>query len=450
LSRATVRPTGVVLLICAALLPAGSSVAAASGPVRPLSLDQALAMAARANRTLMAERARLAQAQTSIAQAWAALFPTITAQGRYTRNNMEFKFPVTAGGAGATPQIITIQPYNQLDGVVSFTAPLLAPAAYPALRSVKDGVRSAEADFEASQTTVLFAVAQAYFTEAIADEVLAARRSSVGVARATVDNAQARFSTGGVTKVDVDRAQLALVRAEQSVREALFGKQRAHRALATLIQLDADFRVEPGPIERADDSADTHDLAAALRLRPELRAIELLARASAGRERAYAWRWAPTLSGFGSARVFNYDNFAREHHAWAIGAQLEWVLYDGGTRDAQRHLAAAQAREAQARSEALRDAIRDDLADASGLLETKRHARAAADQSVNLAMQTLDMVRTQYESGTVAQIDLLQAQDNLTAAREALAQVHFELAVADLVLRRAAGTFPGAALASVR
>jgi hypothetical protein len=31
----------------------------------------------------------------------------------------------------------------------------------------------------------------------------------------------------------------------------------------------------------------------------------------------------------------------------------------------------------------------------------------------------------------------------LTAAKDALAQVHFEVAVADLSLRRAAGTFPG-------
>jgi outer membrane protein TolC len=45
----------------------------------------------------------------------------------------------------------------------------------------------------------------------------------------------------------------------------------------------------------------------------------------------------------------------------------------------------------------------------------------------------------------VAELDLLRAQDDLTAAREALAQAHYELAVADLGLRRAAGTFPGSA-----
>ncbi len=91
----------------------------------------------------------------------------------------------------------------------------------------------------------------------------------------------------------------------------------------------------------------------------------------------------------------------------------------------------------------MRDAIGDDLANGRGLLETKRHAQVAAERSVALALEALDLVRTQYAAGNAAQIDLLQAQDGLVAAKEALAQAHFEVAVADLTLRRAAGTFPG-------
>jgi outer membrane protein TolC len=184
-------------------------------------------------------------------------------------------------------------------------------------------------------------------------------------------------------------------------------------------------------------------LALALRLRPEFRALELTARSAEEQRRSYAWRWAPTLSAFGSLRAFNYDNFAQERHAWAIGAQLDWVLYDGGVRDAQRHFADAQFQESAALAAVLTDTIRDDLANGHGLLETKRHAQQAAERSVALALETLELVRTQYEAGQSAQLDLLQAQDGLVAAKEALAQAHFEVAVADLTLRRAAGSFPG-------
>jgi outer membrane protein TolC len=412
----------------------GIATARAEPVAQEMTLEQALSMARRANRSLLVERARLAQAQTNLDLAWAALFPTVAAQGKYTRNNIAFQFPISP------TDNLTVQPKNQLDGSVSFAMPLVAPAAYLALRAVESGVGASEAQFAASQTTILLGVAQAFYTAAIADEVMSARQSNIDVARATLQNAETRFKNGSVTRVDVDRAELALVRAEQGARESRFAEEQAYRALATLIQSDRSFKVRAAPAGTTEASAS---LELALRLRPEFRALELSLRSAEAQRRAYAWRWAPTLSAFGGLRVFNYDNFARERHSWAIGAELDWVLYDGGVRDAQRHMANAQAAEAAAQGAVLRDAVGDDLANGHGLLETKRHAQKAAERSVALALETLELVRTQYAAGSAAQIDLLQAQDGLVAAEESLAQAHFEVAVADLTLRRAAGTFTG-------
>lgn len=436
------------VLLIALLLPRGGSAHAeelgAASPKRLLTLERALAMARKANRTLIAEKARVAQARSNIEQAWAALFPTVSAQVKYTRNNVGVALPLSTFAPNVQPPpsgVLTLQAKDQLDGAISFTAPLLAPAAYPALAAVKTSTRSAEADYETSEATVLFSVAQTFYTAAISDEVMLARMSNVEVATATLQNAQTRFVSGTVTKVDVDRAELALVRAGQAVREASFAQEQTYRALATLIQADNDFKVEPSDAVLAAEPEQ--DLGLALQLRPELRALSLSAKSLQAQERANAWRWFPSLSGFGSARIFNYDNFAQQHHAWAIGAQLDWMIYDGGSRDAERHLAAARALEAEARAYVLRDGIRDDLANNRGLLETKRRAKGAAERSVTLATETLDLVRAQYEAGKSAQLDLLEAQDGLVSAKVALAQARFEVALADLGLRRAAGTFPG-------
>jgi outer membrane protein TolC len=427
--------------------------AATPGAVTELTLDQALALARKRNRSLFVERARLAQAQTNIEQAWAALFPTITAQGKYTHNDTAAKFPIAATmempATATTPEIpamparvLTLQPQEQLDGAVNLSMPLIAPAAYPALEAVKSNVRASEANFAVSEDQVLFSVAQTFYAAGISDEVLVARRSNVSVARVTLDNARTRKDAGTVTKVDVDRAELALVRAEQQEREAVTARDQTYRALATLIQADGPFHVSipaPGAAYRVDNQS----LDMALHLRPEFRAYEETARSAEQQRRAYFWRWAPTLSGFGLARRFNYLNFAQHDYAWAAGLQLDWVIYDGGTRDAQRHLAAAQAEEALARTEVLRDSINDDLVNGSKSLETKQKAVETAERSVTLARETLDLVRTQYEAGSVTQVDLLQAQDSLVAVQESLAQAHYDVAVADLTLRRAVGTFPG-------
>jgi outer membrane protein TolC len=440
------RSVRLAAVIVAAAVLAAPTAARAAAEARALTLDDALALAKKRNRSLVVEQARLAQAQTNLSSAWALLLPTVAAQGKYTRNYAEFLFPGVPNQMmmmmGQTSTGLLIQPLNQLDAAVSFTAPLLVPAAWSGLQSVKAGIAATEANVEASDANVMFAVAQAFYAAAGADEVLVARNSSIGVARATLANAKTRMAAGTVTKVDVDRAELALVRAEQLERDARHGRNQAYRSLATLIQMPDTERFVVQPPAAIPPTADVPDLQTALSLRPELRSLNLQLQAEELHSRSFAWRWAPSLSAFGNARKFNYDNFRGDRYAWAVGVQLDWVLFDGGNRDAQRHLANAQAVESQAQAAVFADNVRDDMANARGLLETKRHGVAAATRSVELATETIELVRTQYEAGTVTQVDLLQAQDGLVGAQLALVQAKFDVAVADLTLRRAAGTFP--------
>jgi outer membrane protein TolC len=443
-----VKRAAMAAALAFALAPVAAHAQAAQPP-RALTLDDALEMARRSNQTLVAEKEKLAAAQTNVEQAWAALFPVVTAQGKYTRNYKEATLNfgellnayVLKPNASAPPNLAaTILRANQLDASINASMPLLAPAAYYGLDAVKRNVGSSEANYQAAQGNVLLSVAQTFYLAAAADEVLNSRRTDIGVAQATLENAKTRFAAGSVTKVDVDRAELALVRARQAELDAVYARQSAYRALATLIQADHPFTVTVAEVPTAmpDES-----LGSALKLRPEFRSLELLVSASDAERKAYAWKWAPTLSAFGNARIGNYVGFTGDRYAWAVGLQLDWALFDGGVRDAQRHQAAAQKAQAMAQAQVLSDAIRDDLQNGRELLENKRQARIAATRAVELAQETLDLVRSQYEAGTVTQVALLQAQDNLVLAQEALARARFDVAVADVNLRHTAGTFPG-------
>jgi outer membrane protein TolC len=422
--------------------------AAQSGASRELRMLEALAMAKRANKNLVVAKAQLAAAHTSIEQAWAALFPVVSAHGKYTRNykNAVLDF----GSLLAAYQLknpnqppinlqSTILKGNQLDGDLNANMPLIAPAAYPALDAVKKGYASSEAGYETSEDSILYTVAQTFYAAAAADEVLVVRRSAINVATATLDNAKTRFAAGTVTKVDVDRAELALVRAQQGELDARYGQEQAYRSLATLIQLDGPFKVVPPETLPTNEAGD---LDMALHLRPEFRGLILSAQSSDAQKRAYGWKWAPTLSAFANAHLGNYVGFTGNSYSWSAGAVLDWTLYDGGTRDALRHLAAAQAIQAEAQAAALKDSIRDDLANNTSLLATRREAVKAAERGAELASETLELVRSQYEAGTITQVDLLAAQDNLVIAQESLASARFDVAIADLALRRTAGTFP--------
>jgi outer membrane protein TolC len=435
-------PLVAISVAHAADAPAADVPAKGQGKIRNLTLDQALVLARKGNRNLVVDRARLAQARTAVEQAWNVLFPTLAVQGKYTRNYEEFKFHVAPPeGMSGNGVDLLIQPKNQWDFGATASTLLFAPAAYPALRAAEASAEGAAENMRASGDNTLYTVAQSFLTAGVADEVIAVRDSNIAVSRATLDIARTRYSAGAVTKVDVDRAQLAVLRAEQSKREAELAQRQAYRALATLMGVGEPFKVVPPPMSESE-ALPGDDLDLVLKLRPEFRAVQLAAREADLERQAYAWRWAPSISGFANARRFNYDNFRRDRHSWAAGATLDWVLYDGGVRDSQRHLQAARLAEQQAQAAVLEDSIRDDLANGRDSIATKVQAQRTAERSVVLAQETVELTRAQYEAGTATQIDLLQAQDALVAAQDTVARAHFDVAAAHLALQRAAGTFP--------
>jgi outer membrane protein TolC len=443
---------------------------------RNLTLDEALALARSNNRDLRVGRARLASAEAGIAQARAALMPTLTAQGKYTHNYKEVDLDIseftaptlglanaiaaTATGAEqaavqtfvnqANAQIaaqapIVIQKEEQLDGGVNANLPLLAPSAWYGYASAKSSARSGEASYAVTETSVLLGVAQAFYAAAGADELVVARTDAVQVADDTFKYAKARVGSDLANPVDIMRAEAALVRAQQDLVEAQNTRATAYRSLATLLGTREPLHVQPSNVPPQDPGSLTTDqlVPHALAWRPELAAERAAADAATDSSRANAWKWAPTLSAFGNAHLFNYTGFSGDKYSWALGLELDWVLYDGGLRDAQRAIADAQADEARAQLDLLHDSISDEVANARGTLDTKHKAVDSATRSRELASETLRLTRAQYEAGTSNQLDVLQAQDSLVAAEVALAQAHFDVSLADLQLRRAAGEFPG-------
>src|SRR5262249_45885008 len=101
--------------------------------------------------------------------------------------------------------------------------------------------------------------------------------------------------------------------------------------------------------------------------------------------RADAWKWAPTLSAFGNARAFNYAGFSGDKYSWAVGLELDWVLYDGGARDAQRHIADAQRVEAEAHLDRRRGRQRERHAGDQAQGRRSRLARGRARERVAAA-----------------------------------------------------------------
>ncbi len=447
---------------------------------RVLTLDDALALARANNRDLRVAQARLAQTAATVDIARAALLPNVSAQGKYTHNYKEvdldlgqFTAPTSAladviKGATTEPALagaiagyeqalagqlagqapIVIQKEEQLDFGLTATVPLLAPASIESWSAAKLSQRANGASYDVTLATVLVGVAVAYYAAAGSDELVVARRHAVEVAKDTFDNAKARVAAEVANQVDVTRAETAFVRAEQDQAEAENSRGQAYRALATLLGTHETLTLKPAQPADAQPAAVDQLVGDARKSRPEFAVQHETIEAAAANARAAGWKWSPALSAFGNLRAFNYAGFSGDKYSWAVGLQLDWVLYDGSLRDAQRSQAHEQRVEAEARLDLLGDSVSDEIQNAIGTLGTKRRGVTSAQHTVELATETLRLVKAQYDAGTAKQLDVLQAQDSLVSAEVGLAQAHFDSSLADLQLRRASGEFPGVAKAT--
>jgi outer membrane protein TolC len=417
---------------------------------RPLSLDDALGLARENNHDLAAARAVLEQARAPVDRALAALLPLAAANGYYTHNyrNVTYRdlfsnLPSQFSSSFSSLSDITLLKGDALQGSLAATVPLVQPPAWFGLDAASKGQDAARSTFEVSQTQVLFSTAQGYFAAAGADELVVARDDAVAVAKVTLETAQARLNAGAVNRQEVTRAQLALINAQQAAREAQDTRASAYRAVATLTGLREPFHIEPAAAEGRPSRSEAELVDEALQRRPEMGVLRANIASASAQARAAAWQWSPTLSGFGAANVFNYAGTTGDKYSWNVGLQLSWTVYDGGLRDANRRLAEAQRAQSEAQLQQLHETIADAIADAVRSVDTQRIGLQTAVESVALAKDSIELLRTQYSAGTALQLDVLQAQDALVSAELSQVQARFGLALAELTLDRVTGAFPG-------
>jgi outer membrane protein TolC len=333
-----------------------------------------------------------------------------------------------------------IVPRAQIDGILAANLPLIVPSAYPALRGARLAYAAQQQQLAVTEAQILMSAATAFYAAAGTDELVTARRHAIEVAQKTVDSAQLRMNAGLVNRVELMRAQLALIQAEQRLLEVQDSRAAAYRTLATLLHIAADsFAVQPPTAPRAEVDGEQKLIEHAIDQRPELRSAKLQIQSFSQQVLSSWLGLVPSLSLFGNLRLTNATGFSGQTYGFAIGLQLDWLLFDGFLRDANRHNLESQRRGTLLRLEQLHDTVSDEVVNGRRTLLTKKQGLLSAERSVAMARETLELVRKQYQAGTSTQLDLLNSQDSLVVAEVALAQARFDLALAVLNLRRLTG-----------
>ncbi len=401
-------------------------------------LDRLMDAALADNPTLDAAMARLRGAQAVLAEQDAARLPQIDADASLLRDRLSGEYEIPPPFAGTTRWIATAQ--ANISWNLDFWGRQSA-----LIRQAGASRDAVGYDLAAARLALAGSVAQTYVDLLrgwqlvdIAQEFVASRQHGLALVRVRMRN---KLASG----FDENAAVTLLAQARQAEVRAERDRAVAVHALAALIGRGADFYPE---IKRPTFALD-HALplpetlpADLLGRRPDLLAAQArIESASAGRKVARtAFYPNIDLRGLiGLQAVGLGAFFTANARTYGAGPAIHLPIFEGGRLRAEYAGATATLDGAVAKyNDAVLGAVRD-VADALTKVDAARADAAEQEQALLGLSRTVHLNEVRMRTGLGSQLDILDSNDRLLAARQARVGIATEAAIRRIQLLIAVG-----------
>ncbi len=431
---------------CLLALDAGS--AAAQEPV-VLTLGGAARLAAARSAAPEAARYRVRMAEARLRQQRGELLPMLAAavnQNERTLNSASFGLAVGDPATGNDlfdPAGQVLGPIRTLDVRATARQSLLDFASFARVRAARADVLAADADAANAAQQSATDAALSYVRALRADAKLSARQADSALAAELLDIARHQREAGMGTALDVTRAQAQVASTRAHLITARTERARARLELNHALGLPLDTPIAvadslPEAPTTAPDVRVAETAGQALRMRADIRMIELDVDAAARRLAATRAERLPTLSLVADwGRTGNPATRLLSTYSW--GVQVSLPVFDGLRREGRIAEQQAAIRELEVRR---RDAVQRVLLEARvALLEqgAATERLAASAEQLKLAQQELALARRRFTEGVAGNADVIAALLGLDAARMQTVDARAAFQAARVVLARAQG-----------
>lgn len=428
--RPSLVAAGVALVVGGIGLPAGA-----------MDLRQAYDAAYANDASIRASRAGAQASRERLPQAEAQRLPNVSLNAGRNYNDLTSKTRSFLG-----QPVTTESQYYSGSQTLSVRQPLYRPYIAALVRQAQAQANDADASLEKDEQSLVVRVGEAYFDALLARDQL----SLVGAQKATyttqLDAAKKSLAAGSGTRTDIDEAQarldLTLAQELEAQQNVEFTRRRLEtltgQSLDTLASLDVERFTPSAPvpagveawIERAEQASPELES-----LRAQLEAArQEIDKAEAGHKPTLdvVAQWARSSSDSVTNVNSRYDNKT-------IGLQLSVPLYSGGYVNSTVRQAVA----AHERAREVLEATRRDLGvrvhrEFRGMTEGVLRI-GALEQAVRSAEQAVLSNRKSFEAGSRTTLDVLNAEQQKTAALRDLAQARYVYLVSRLRLLSLAG-----------
>ena len=413
-------------------------------------LSELIARATADNLQVAQALARLAQAREARVQARGDLLPTVSGSAGAAENfthgggssivvgggNGSPGTVITAGGSSTSSQL-------SLGGDASWQADLFG-GLRRSLQAAHADEAAAAFDLEGVRASIAGEVATNYIDARLAQARLAVARSTLSTQDDNLQIARWRVQAGLVSSLDVEQARAQRAQTAATIPSLETSYLQAVARLGTLVgQAPGAVRADmdaSGPIPRGPDDIAVGIPADTLRRRPDVRSAERQLAAATARIGVARAALFPALSISGnidtdSASIGKLGGLL----TGGLFAQLTQTIFDAGKRRSQVRSARAATDLAFANYEQTVLSGLEDVEDAVQSLNAAKARQAqlaiALDASTNAAIYA----RSQYRSGLIDFLSLLQSEQTLLSARDQLVSAQGDEALAEVQLYLALG-----------
>jgi outer membrane protein TolC len=438
---------------------------AAEAAAGALTLDDALALAARQNGDLEIARAGRDDAAAGLTQSWSGILPRLDLTGAFGRQHyapqksVQFApsasggfdlvvspVPSPAFGVGSHQVGISLK-WNFFDGMGTWNR----------IGAARSALRGAERQLDESGLQVAFEVTRRFYEVVKQERTLVVRDEAVARSEELVARADALYAAGRGTKADTFAARVNLGndRVAVQAQRAALARARADLAVVLGLMSEGELRVEAPatlasvpPARAAEELAPLPELVARARRSRALLAARQAAlqaaEAQAAQARAAYW---PTLGLQGSylrsspTAVGSYGAIGDPSVQYTATGQvtLTWNLFQGRETQAAVDKAEAQVRRARAEAAQAEQAVAAELARAREGVVTLSRSAALSQENLSAAEQGLQLARERLEAGAASQLEVRDATQKLAEAKLSFVSALVDHAVARADLNRALG-----------
>lgn len=313
-------------------------------------------------------------------------------------------------------------PVRPLSGIaaLSLRVPVFAPRAWYDHNTRKQEAEAAKLDTKELERQLVAGVADLIVNAVTAERLAEVSRVSLRSVLSTLDLNKRRAALGASSTLDVLRIEQEVQLARAQVVAADENLIRARESLGFALGYPEDWgvtenlRLDALTTDARTSCIQVRDVETRTDVRAAATDVRLAQRGAGSAERS----WWPTIDVLSDLTYYPRAEASPTalNFSWTVGAQLNWLLYDGGLRYGQKDESEASTRIAQARLDDVTKQARLEVTQTQRAVKVAEASLAVSSRTREVSAETDRLARVAFLNGSGTTFDLV---DNARRLREA-------------------------------